>query len=58
MPEISATFHRQKRGQKDFLYSYQPREGSVRSHATAVSRALSIAHNQPSGFIIGHVYYN
>ena len=45
IPDILATFHRQKRRQN--VFAYLPREEvSVRSQATAVSRALSSEHNK------------
>ena len=41
-----------------FLYSYRPREGSVRSNATAVSKARSTEHNKSAAFHQSRLYYN
>ena len=40
------------------MYSYQPREGSVHSHATTVSRVLSTEHNKSAVFHQNHLHYN
>ena len=40
-----------------FLYSYQPREGSVHSHGTIVSRVLSTEHNKSAVFQ-SHLHFN
>jgi len=40
------------------LYSYQPREGSVRLNATAVSRALSTKPNKLAAFHQSRLHYN
>ena len=41
-----------------FLYSYRPREGSVRSNATAVSKAPSTEHNKSAAFHQSRLHYN
>ena len=40
-----------------FLYSYQPRDGSVHSHGTVVSRVLSTEHNKSAVFQ-SHLHFN
>ena len=40
------------------LYSYRPREGTARLHATAVSKALSTEHNKTAVFHQSCVQYN
>ena len=55
-PDILAAFHRQKSRQN--VFSYRPREGLVRSHAIAVSRALSTEQNKSAVFHQRHLHYN
>ena len=40
------------------LYSYRPREGSVRFNATAVSKAPSAEHNKSAAFHQSRLHYN
>ena len=40
------------------LYSYRPREGSVRFNATAVSKAPSAEHNKSGAFHQSRLHYN
>ena len=48
-PDILATLRRQKRRQN--VFAYRPREGLVRSHPTAVTRAHSTETNKSVFFI-------
>ena len=58
LPDILATPHGKNVDKTFLLYSNRPREGSVRLHATAVSRVLSTDHNKSAVFQQSRPHYN
>ena len=50
LPDMLRTYHREKRWEN--VFAYRPRENSVNSHTTAVSRALFTEHNKSAQFFI------
>ena len=57
-PDILSIFHGKLLTKRFLLYSYRPREGSVRLNATAMSKAPSTEHNKSAAFHRSPLHYN